>query len=165
MKNPVPGKNPFELESYKDKMPKHVRQFYEDMTSNYKSFKGRTGRGRFWRLTIFGLIYFSVIPIVLDRFSDTNLIYAMLLLLAWLYMAIPMLTIGVRRLHDAGYAPGWSWLPQLMIFYWLFDYSFRLAPNTFVWGFGALMCFVSYIFMSLPSVKTSNEFGPVPEDV
>lgn len=164
MKNPVPGKNPFELESYKDKMPKHVRQFYEDMTCHYNSFKGRVGRVRFWRLTLFGLIYFSVIPVLIDRFSDKNFIYVMLLLLAWLYMAIPMLTIGVRRLHDAGFAPGWAWLPQIVIFYWLFEYSFRLPPNLIVWTMGAVMCLIAYTLMSLPSVKAENGHGPVPED-
>ena len=35
MKNPTPGKNPFELESYRDKMPLHVRELYDDMTRNY----------------------------------------------------------------------------------------------------------------------------------
>ena len=41
MKNPTPGKNPFELESYRDKMPLHVRELYDDMTRNYAKLQGR----------------------------------------------------------------------------------------------------------------------------
>ena len=43
MKNPTPGKNPFELESHRDRMPLHVRELYDDMTRNYAKLQGRAG--------------------------------------------------------------------------------------------------------------------------
>lgn len=41
MKNPTPGKNPFELASYVDKMPPVIRDLYLDMTIGYTDFGGR----------------------------------------------------------------------------------------------------------------------------
>ena len=67
MKNPTPGKNPFELESYRDRMPLHVRELYDDMTRNYAKLQGRAGLGRFWRFWAFAVCYLALLMVISDR--------------------------------------------------------------------------------------------------
>ena len=102
MKNPTPGKNPFELESYRDKMPLHVRELYDDMTRNYAKLQGRAGLGRFWRFWAFAVCYIALLMVISDTTTDTILVFVGLVLCGWLYIAVPSFTISVRRLHDDG---------------------------------------------------------------
>ena len=75
MKNPTPGKNPFELESYRDKMPLHVRELYDDMTRNYAKLQGRAGLGRFWRFWAFAVCYIALLMVISDTTTDTILVF------------------------------------------------------------------------------------------
>ena len=102
MKNPTPGKNPFELESYRDTMPLHVRELYDDMTRNYAKLQGRAGLGRFWRFWAFAVCYLALLMVISDTTTDTILVFVGLVLCGWLYIAVPSFTISVRRLHDDG---------------------------------------------------------------
>ena len=119
MKNPTPGKNPFELESYRDKMPLHVRELYDDMTRNYAKLQGRAGLGRFWRFWAFAVCYIALLMVISDTTTDTILVFVGLVLCGWLYIAVPSFTISVRRLHDDGKPVFWAVLPQVAIFYLL----------------------------------------------
>ncbi len=75
MKNPTPGKNPFELESYRDRMPLHVRELYDDMTRNYAKLQGRAGLGRFWRFWAFAVCYLALLMVISDTTTDTILVF------------------------------------------------------------------------------------------
>ncbi len=108
MKNPTPGKNPFELESYRDKMPLHVRELYDDMTRNYAKLQGRAGLGRFWRFWAFAVCYIALLMVISDTTTDTILVFVGLVLCGWLYIAVPSFTISVRRLHDDGKPVFWG---------------------------------------------------------
>mgnify|MGYP001764107124 CR=1 FL=1 len=108
MKNPTPGKNPFELESYRDKMPLHIRELYDDMTRNYTKLQGRAGLGRFWRFWAFAVCYLALLMVISDTTTDTILVFVGLVLCGWLYIAVPSFTISVRRLHDDGKPVFWS---------------------------------------------------------
>ena len=119
MKNPTPGKNPFELESYRDKMPLHVRELYDDKTRNYAKLQGRAGLGRFWRFWAFAVCYIALLMVISDTTTDTILVFVGLVLCGWLYIAVPSFTISVRRLHDDGKPVFWAVLPQVAIFYLL----------------------------------------------
>lgn len=91
MKNPTPGKNPFELESYRDKMPLHVRELYDDMTRNYAKLQGRAGLGRFWRFWAFAVCYIALLMVISDTTTDTILVFVGLVLCGWLYIACLLL--------------------------------------------------------------------------
>ena len=92
MKNPTPGKNPFELESYRDKMPLHIRELYDDMTRNYTKLQGRAGLGRFWRFWAFAVCYLALLMVISDTTTDTILVFVGLVLCGWLYIAVCMMT-------------------------------------------------------------------------
>ena len=134
MKNPTPGKNPFELESYRDRMPFHVRELYDDMTRNYAKLQGRAGLGRFWRFWAFAVCYLALLMVISDTTTDTILVFVGLVLCGWLYIAVPSFTISVRRLHDDGKPVFWAVLPQVAIFYLLAEFTLGLPPNWIVWG-------------------------------
>ena len=136
MKNPTPGKNPFELESYRDKMPLHIRELYDDMTRNYTKLQGRAGLGRFWRFWAFAVCY----------------------------LAVPSFTISVRRLHDDGKPVFWAVLPQVAIFYLLAEFTLGLPPNWIVWAILGAMAAVSFGFMSLPGIPLDDAYGEEPRE-
>ena len=90
MKNPTPGKNPFELESYRDRMPLHVRELYDDMTRNYAKLQGRAGLGRFWRFWAFAVCYLALLMVISDTTTDTILVQvAIFYLLAEFTLGLP----------------------------------------------------------------------------
>lgn len=159
MKNPTPGKNPFELASYVDKMPPVIRDPYLDMTIGYTDFGGRTGRARFYRFWIFTVLYLAVLMWISDTATDTVLVFLGLLICGWLYIAVPSAAISVRRLHDANKSALWAWMPQILIFYCLAEFAMMQSYNWFIWApLGALTA-VSFGVMSLPSFPEDNRWG------
>lgn len=164
MKNPTPGKNPFELESYRDKMPLHLRELYDDMTRNYANFRGRSGLGRFWRFWAFTVAYLALLMVIGDTSTDTILVFVGLMLCGWLYIAIPSFSISVRRLHDEGKPVFWAFLPQVCIFYLLAEFTIGAAPNWIVWGVLGTATAISFGFMSLPGLPEDNGFGAEPKE-
>lgn len=92
---------------------------------NYVEFEGRATRSEYWWGYLF---YWIVFPAMLIPFIGT---------LVMIGMAIPMISCGVRRLHDAGY----SWVYILL----------SLIPFA-----GPI---VMIVFYSKPSVL-DNQWGP-----
>lgn len=79
--------------------------------SKYATFTGRAGRPEYWYFFLFALlVHFgtAIVDAVLFRgsFGPLNAIATLLLML-------PLLAVGVRRLHDTGRA-GW-WMLLLLI--------------------------------------------------
>ena len=159
MKNPTPGKNPFDLESYRDRMPLHVRELYDDMTRNYAKLQGRAGLGRFWRFWAFAVCYLALLMVISDTTTDTILVFVGLVLCGWLYIAVPSFTISVRRLHDDGKPVFWAVLPQVAIFYLLAEFTLGLPPNWIVWGILGAITAVAFGFMSLPGIPLDDAYG------
>ena len=83
---------------------------------NYSRMRGRAGRMEFWSATIIGAfftilpLFFIIIPCSLIRWISLTAI-----LVAVLYLAMPLLSVNVRRLHDVGFS-GW-WLVFLYVTY------------------------------------------------
>ncbi len=83
---------------------------------NYARMRGRAGRMEYWSATIIGTLitilplFFIIIPCCLIRWISLAL-----LLPAIFYLAMPMLSVYVRRLHDVGFS-GW-WVVLLYITY------------------------------------------------
>ncbi|MCD8339997.1 MAG: DUF805 domain-containing protein [Burkholderiales bacterium] len=96
------GKNPFELGTYIDKFPLPIRWLYEDFTSGLLNFKGKCSVIRFWNFYAFAFLFVCLLLWIAKEFVDTDFIQSIILVLGWLWIAIPAVSIGVRRLHDIG---------------------------------------------------------------
>lgn len=108
---------------------------YSRALKNYANFQGRTARAEFW-LFYFLLYVLAQIAFLLDKAFGTasvqhggGLLSGMFLLLN----LVPMLSIGVRRMHDTDHSGWWLLLPP-----------------------------VAFVFACLGSTPTTNRFGPVP---
>ena len=75
---------------------------------NYSSLTGRSRRFEYWSTTIIGHL-FCLLPLPLIFISPNilRLIELLLLLLLIIYLAMPMLAVYVRRLHDVGWSAWW----------------------------------------------------------
>ena len=75
---------------------------------NYSRLTGRSGRFEYWSTTIIGHL-FCLLPLSLIFISPNilRLIELLLLLLLIIYLAMPMLAVYVRRLHDVGWSAWW----------------------------------------------------------
>ena len=75
---------------------------------NYSRLAGRSGRFEYWSATIIGHL-FCLLPIPLFLISSNilRLIELLLLLGLIIYLAMPMLAVYVRRLHDVGWSAWW----------------------------------------------------------
>ena len=75
---------------------------------NYSRLTGRSGRFEYWSTTIIGHL-FCLLPLPLIFISPNilRLIELLLLLLLIIYLAMPMLAVYVRRLHDVGWSAWW----------------------------------------------------------
>ena len=85
------------------------RYFYSCLAKeNYARLQGRAGRMEYWSATIIGSIL-TVLPLVL--FLIPSIITYCVGLTAFLavvfYLAMPMLSVYVRRLHDVGWSGWW----------------------------------------------------------
>lgn len=83
-----------------------------EVFGHYADFSGRTGRRDFWLtvlcITIFNMGVMGVCGII----SYFNLTTGVILFGLWgLILLIPQLSLGVRRLRDAGHHPAWILLP------------------------------------------------------
>ncbi|SFW78327.1 DUF805 domain-containing protein [Amycolatopsis australiensis] len=92
-------------------------------------FRGRATRREFWLLFL-GCLGANGLAVALDD---------ALLLDMCLLLVVPLVSVGVRRLHDTGRAGGWLWLAL------------------FVWGLP-----VAGVFLAGRSEPHVNRYGPPP---
>ena len=97
----------FKMESSNKPILKH----YADMWSRGRDFRGRSTRAAYWSASIVNLIVSFVLGAIsaaiwnLDS-NDLGPLEAIYSLVALL----PMIALGVRRLHDVGRSGKWLWL-------------------------------------------------------
>ncbi len=164
MRNPTPGKNPFELASYIDRFPLFCQWLYVDLNTAFLKLTGRSSVKRFWTLYIFSFIFLALLYWLCEKLITTVLVYFCLMLLGWLYVAVPCVTCGVRRLHDMGKKGFLAIFPQFGTFFITVCVAFQNIPPLPVVLCIAAMTVVPLVFMSLPGQKTANQYGPVPND-
>lgn len=125
--------------------------FKRAITTDYVNFRSRARRKEFWGFVLFvylGLAILGVIGVALD-FAIGNIDYEEpyitigVVVLGWLAIILPSISIMVRRQHDIGLS-GWFYL------------------LVFVPYVGGLILFV---FALIPSQKHDNKWGPVPAGV
>lgn len=110
----------------------------KDGFDHYATFDGRASRRAFWWWVLFALLVI-VAAYLASRASDS----ALPLVIVYLGLLLPNLSVSVRRLHDTNHS-GW----------WILLY----------WGsvIGALvLVLMSYIYRG---DETENRYGPPPPD-
>lgn len=84
--------------------------YYLHVLRNYTNFSGRARRKEYWMFVLFNFI-FVVIAAVLDNVLGLTFApgipYGWIYLLYTLFVLLPSLAVGVRRLHDIGKSGWW----------------------------------------------------------
>jgi|WetSurMetagenome_2_1015567.scaffolds.fasta_scaffold390394_1 uncharacterized membrane protein YhaH (DUF805 family) len=111
--------------------------------SKYVDFTGRARRSEFWYFVLFNFIACVAIEIVgaiLAAVFKSPVVVMILIGLWCLFMILPSIAVGIRRLHDIG-KRGWWYLL----------------------GFIPLVCLVLLYFYCLPGEFGENEYGEDPK--
>ena len=91
-----------------------LKTYYLNVFKNsYFNLEGRAGRKQYW---LFFLFNFIVLFVLLQLTTVGEVIGMMALVLYALYglaVLLPLISIGVRRLHDAGFCGWWILLGLL----------------------------------------------------
>lgn len=91
---------------------------------NYARFAGRAGRMEYWSTTIIGSL-FSIVPFLL--FPILGYLFIIIELIVIFYLAMPMLSVFVRRLHDVNWSAWW-----ISLYYFLVSVAFAWIVFWFV---------------------------------
>ncbi|EMT5435935.1 DUF805 domain-containing protein [Stenotrophomonas maltophilia] len=111
----------------------------------YTQFSGRASRSEYWWFQLFMMMFtvpLNVLGFIAGHINSTSLalVSSGLTLAVWLALALPLIAVTIRRLHDTDRS-GW-WLLLMLV------------------PFAGLAVLV---FMLLPSMQGDNRFGsPVP---
>ncbi|PEJ59509.1 hypothetical protein CN692_04765 [Bacillus sp. AFS002410] len=111
-------------------------QWYIKVLKNYIGFHGRASRTEYWMFMLINAIITFIFTLV-DDFANTKEMFAGIYGLLTL---IPLIAVGVRRLHDIGRS-GWWYLISIIPF------------------LGSLILLIMACFKS---EDHENRFGPVP---
>jgi uncharacterized membrane protein YhaH (DUF805 family) len=90
---------------------KRILEHYIDMWSRGRDFRGRSTRAAYWSASIVNLLVSLILGAIsaaiwnLDS-NDLGPLEAIYSLVA----LVPMIALGVRRLHDVGRSGKWLWL-------------------------------------------------------
>ncbi|MEN5390785.1 DUF805 domain-containing protein [[Pseudomonas] hibiscicola] len=111
----------------------------------YTQFSGRASRSEYWWFQLFMMMFtipLNVLGFIAGYTNSTSLalVSSGLMLVVWLTLALPLIAVTIRRLHDTDRSGWWLLL--------------GLVP---IAGLAVL------VFMLLPSTPGDNRFGkPVP---
>jgi uncharacterized membrane protein YhaH (DUF805 family) len=111
------------------------------MKNHYADFKSRARRQEYWMFNLVNLIIYAVL-LFLGVATESDLM-AVVLILYYIAILVPSLSITVRRLHDIGKS-GWMFL-------------INFVP--FVGGI------ILLIFLCLDSEPHDNQYGPNPKNI
>lgn len=83
---------------------------------NYGRMSGRAGRFEYWSVTIIGsFISLLPLPFLLIPFPLIQVLFLLISLYLMIYLALPLVSVYVRRLHDVGYSGFWIALQYAII--------------------------------------------------
>ncbi len=111
-------------------------QWYLKVLKNYAVFEGRASRTEFWMFMLFNVII-TILLTLIENFANMNGYLSGIYGLATI---LPLIAVGVRRLHDAGKSGWW--------------YFLCLIP--------LIGSIILLIFFCFGSEERENRFGPVP---
>lgn len=132
--------------------------FKKSYTENVFNFKGRARRKEYWGTELFYLLFFIPIFII---FGLMVLFVPILLvpisLISWI-LSIPMLFLGIRRLHDINCS---GWFILILVFV---DILSMVAATT---GIGIVLLTLSIVFHIalglIPGTPGKNKYGADPK--
>lgn len=119
---------------------------YQLFWKNYVNFSGRSRRAHYWWVVLIQSLI-SVVAIILQTALGAGDSAAPALVIGGIYSlynlatVLPMLSLGVRRLHDTGRAGWW--------------YLINFVP--------CIGSIVFLVFVCLPGTVGDNQFGPDPK--
>lgn len=119
---------------------------YQLFWKNYVNFSGRSRRAHYWWVVLIQSVI-SVVAIILQTVLGMGDSAAPALVIGGIYSlynlatVLPMLSLGVRRLHDTGRAGWW--------------YLINFVP--------CIGSIVFLVFVCLPGTVGDNQFGPDPK--
>lgn len=107
--------NPVIIENHTDISTKmSIIDAVKNVFSNYANFNGRARRSEYWYFTLFNLIAAIVIGIICAIANSK------IPLRLWqLAIALPCLSLGVRRLHDIGKSGKYAFIALIPIIGWI----------------------------------------------
>jgi uncharacterized membrane protein YhaH (DUF805 family) len=114
-------------------------QWYIEVLKNYANFHGRARRKEYWMFYLFNFLIIGVI-LFLGEASNSDFMAA-LLVIYYLFILVPSLSVTVRRLHDIGKS-GW------------------MVLINFVPLIGGI---ILLIFTCMDSEPNDNQYGPNPK--
>lgn len=137
----------------------------------YADFSGRAPRAEYWW---FYLAYF-VASLVMNVLTSIIPLLGFVFLLVMLGLIIPMLAVGVRRLHDIDRTGWWLLAPAIpyAIAIAMMGTAFLGDPTSLASSaglgtagifmlIGFVMALVVFVFTLLPGTKGENRYGPDP---
>jgi uncharacterized membrane protein YhaH (DUF805 family) len=136
-------------------------EFFTDGLKKYADFSGRATRKQYW---MFSLAYFILYLIfsVADIWVGTG---GLLGTAFSLVCSVPLLSIGARRLHDAGHSGWWQLLPVVTLLPVVGFVGMLFLDDPMVeWLYGSLALWLAanvvlVIFLSQAS-REDNKYGP-----
>ena len=111
----------------------------------YAVWKGRATRSEYWYFVLFTTLItvgLSMMDLAIGTY-DTETGQGLISALFSLFILLPSLAVGVRRLHDTGRSGWWLWILLLPI----------------------IGIIVILVFYCLDSEAGSNQYGPNPKGV
>lgn len=103
----------------------HYLNLYQRAFLKYLSFRGRSNKEDFWTFYLGNiliiLIWISLGSILIGESSSLSSFFSIMLGLFYFGILIPSMSVGARRMHDAGQSGWWFLIPFLNFFYALED--------------------------------------------
>ena len=110
--------------------------------SNYFNFQGRARRSEYWWFTLFYMLIYIPLYVLMVALPDAAAIFAVIMLVFILGSFLPYLAAMIRRLHDTGRSGWWYFI-------------------SFIPLVGAI---VLIVFLVGDSEAGENKYGPNPKE-
>lgn len=130
--------------------------------ARHGDFSGRTTREEYWSFVLF----YNVVMLVIS--ASIFALPLQIIAAVFALISVPLVSVGVRRLHDVGRSGKWLILLLISCFSGFMTLAYQAAndPMVLVWSF---LCVVSAIasylpvrWLNSPGEQSANRFGDVP---
>ena len=140
--------------------------------ADYRGRSSRTDLVAFWLVTFIASLALLLVTIILEfvAFHDPSLTAGVQTISQWL-VAIPMIALFARRLHDRGLSGWWvalcmpAAIQNIVAAYQRLtgDFEAMLAvKNSTLYLVAAFPLFAVFILLLLPGEERANRYGPLP---